>query len=80
MLDGEQYRQLDEVEDPGGKAARISSRWAVAHKLDIGRRNADGRLTRLPFFGIRRGDFVDATGFVDRCMRAHLRCYHPLLI
>ncbi|KAJ3485983.1 hypothetical protein NLI96_g4567 [Meripilus lineatus] len=65
VTEGEHYRRLDAIEDPGGRANRIRSRWAVTHKLDIGRRNVDGTLSRLPFFGIKRGDFVDVTVTFD---------------
>jgi len=52
-------------DDLYGRAAKISSRWIVAHRLKIGVQRDDGRIVACSPIVLRKGDFVDIAVSVD---------------
>lgn len=61
------YRELEFQEDPKSQAKRIRKYWGISHRIDIGRfsKGPGPRITRIPFFSIQTGDFVDITATFD---------------
>ena len=57
--------RLTDFEDPSGAGNRMSSRWGILLKLDIGRRVEGGKVVRCPFLSIQKGDFVDVIAHAD---------------
>ena len=52
-------------EDPTGAIRRISSRWIVEDRLEIGKQDVDNHLRRCSHMVLQKGDFVDATITAD---------------
>ena len=56
---------LAERDDPGRKAAKLTSSWIVDHVVTAGINNANGTAVQVHPRAIRRGDFVDVLVTVE---------------